>query len=624
MSKRKKHRYAKDALQLSPEGCIDILKALPDIIYKIDPDEFFTFINDSVRRLGYKPEELIGEHFSKIVHPDDVKSFSKTVVLPKYKGKITGDEKTPKLFDERRTGKRKTKNLEIRLIQKNWKVRKENTKEIIGTVITFGDVSSTGHYDTDVHRKDKKFLGTLGIIRNITERKWAEESLKAFEGRYRNLVELAPVAILAINLKGIVTSCNKTFSDLTGFTRTEVLGRHFLKLPFLNSKDKAKYHRVFTSISRCKVPKHFEVTWIHKDGTTHFLEINAGITKEGNKISGIQIIGVDITERKRTEEKLNYQADMLKNVSDAIISTNLAFDILTWNKAAENMYGWKVNEVLGKPINQVTQIEFPCLQGNEVFKEFFKKGYWKGEVIQKCKDGTFINVIASVSLLKDNEENPVGVVAVSHDITERKRAEENLHQSLNKLRKLLEETVNALASAVGKRDPYTASHQQRVTKLACAIAEELKLPKTQIDGINIAGLLHDIGKIALPAEILSKPTRLIDAEFTIVKTHPVVGYDILKTIEFPWPIADIVLQHHEWLNGSGYPQGLKNEEILLEAKILGVADIVEAMSSHRPYRPARGLDVTLEQISKNKGVLYDPKVVDVCLKLFSEKGFKFE
>jgi HD-GYP domain-containing protein (c-di-GMP phosphodiesterase class II) len=117
---------------------------------------------------------------------------------------------------------------------------------------------------------------------------------------------------------------------------------------------------------------------------------------------------------------------------------------------------------------------------------------------------------------------------------------------------------------------------------------------------------------------------LIDAEFTIVKTHPVVGYDILKTIEFPWPIADIVLQHHEWLNGSGYPQGLKNEEILLEAKILGVADIVEAMSSHRPYRPARGLDVTLEQISKNKGVLYDPKVVDVCLKLFSEKGFKFE
>jgi putative nucleotidyltransferase with HDIG domain len=210
------------------------------------------------------------------------------------------------------------------------------------------------------------------------------------------------------------------------------------------------------------------------------------------------------------------------------------------------------------------------------------------------------------------------------DITERKRAEEELRQSYVQLQRTLEGTVNALVSTIEIRDPYTAGHQRQVTQLACAIAEEMGFPEEQIEGLRMAGLIHDIGKISIPAEILSKPVQLNELEWGMIKAHPQVGYDILKTTDFPWPVAQIVLQHHERMDGSGYPRGLSGEEIILEARILGVADVVEAMASFRPYRPARGIDEALEEISQNRGVLYDSQVVDACLKLFAETGFTFE
>ncbi|MDP8269602.1 MAG: tetratricopeptide repeat protein [Candidatus Tenebribacter davisii] len=210
------------------------------------------------------------------------------------------------------------------------------------------------------------------------------------------------------------------------------------------------------------------------------------------------------------------------------------------------------------------------------------------------------------------------------EVTERKRVEIQLNDSFLRLKKAIEETISAFISAVEIRDPYTAGHQLRVAKLSCEIANGMKLSKMQLDAIRIAAILHDIGKIYIPNEILSKPSKLTETEFSVIKNHPLAGYDILKTIDFQMPIAKIVYQHHEKINGSGYPQGLIGNEIMLEARIVNVADVVDAMISHRPYRSSHGIDEALDEIKTNAGILYDPEVVDVCLDLFNEKGFQFE
>lgn len=216
-----------------------------------------------------------------------------------------------------------------------------------------------------------------------------------------------------------------------------------------------------------------------------------------------------------------------------------------------------------------------------------------------------------------------GIVAL-HTRTARQRAEVEVKKNLNKLKQTLGAIIQVLEKTVEVRDPYTAGHQRRVAELARSISAEMGFSQDRIDGIRIAGIIHDIGKIYVPAEILSKPRRLTTYEFNLVKTHSQVGYDILKTIDFPWPVARIVLQHHERLNGSGYPNKLMHDNILIEARILGVSDVVEAMASHRPYRPALGLDAALKEVSDHKGSLYDPEVVEICTRLFREKLFDFE
>jgi HD-GYP domain-containing protein (c-di-GMP phosphodiesterase class II) len=202
------------------------------------------------------------------------------------------------------------------------------------------------------------------------------------------------------------------------------------------------------------------------------------------------------------------------------------------------------------------------------------------------------------------------------------RTHEAQEKSAELLSQGLEKTVLVIATMVEMRDPYTSGHQQRVADLAVAIATDMGLPEQQIRGIHLAGVIHDLGKIQVPAEILSKPGRLNEAEFALIKAHPQTGYEVLKDIQFPWPIAQIVLQHHERLDGSGYPQGLKGDQIMLEARILIVADVVEAMSSHRPYRPGLGLPQALEELRRNRGRFYDPAVVDACLKLFEERRYQ--
>jgi len=250
-------------------------------------------------------------------------------------------------------------------------------------------------------------------------------------------------------------------------------------------------------------------------------------------------------------------------------------------------------------------------------------GHYCIPVLSDGKAVGVINLYVREGHRRDEKEEDFlrAIANVVSGIIERKLVEEKLQNALNKVRESVEQTIKLVSSLVDARDPYTAGHQQRVAELACAMAQEMGLSAEQIEVIRIAGLIHDLGKIFVPAEILSKPGRLTEIEFSLVKMHAQVGYELLKTVELPPMVAQIVLHHHERMDGSGYPSGLTGEAIPLEARILAVADVVEAISSHRPYRPALGIDKALEEISQKRGILYDYKVVDACLKHF-EKGFK--
>jgi len=312
----------------------------------------------------------------------------------------------------------------------------------------------------------------------------------------------------------------------------------------------------------------------------------------------------------KLREREEWLSALLKSIGDGVIATDRSGLITFMNPLAEKLTGWRQEEALKMPFR-------------DVFRTVVSGDGEEPEIVLWAKDGGKFPIEETDMPMSEGHRNASGHVLVFRDITTRVRTEKELKESWQRLHEALEGTIQAMALTIEIRDPYTAGHQRRVSKLSCAIARELGMSETQIEGLRVAGDIHDIGKIYVPAEILSKPGQITAIEYGIIKTHPQVGYDILKTIKFPWPVAQIVLQHHERLDGSGYPLGLVGDQILRESRILTVSDIVEAMSSHRPYRPARGIDEALGEVTKNKGSFYDSEVVDVCVRLFRENQFQF-
>lgn len=288
----------------------------------------------------------------------------------------------------------------------------------------------------------------------------------------------------------------------------------------------------------------------------------------------------------------------------------------------------------GSQIGEAIKGDKPFICNIETHPTFFpwrdealRRGYASALVIPLALGPEHTGILAIYSGSKDafSDEETAFLVEVAGDIAiglKGLRLERQLKDSLEKLQKALNAIVTSVARLCELRDPYTAGHQSRVAQLSRAIAQELGLPEEMCHGVYIAGLVHDIGKIAVPMDILAKPGRLSEYEFNIIKTHTTTGFDLLKDVELPWPVAEVALQHHERIDGSGYPQGLKGDATILEARVLAVADVVEAMSSHRPYRPALGIEKALEEIQSHRGKLYDPDVVDACLRVF-QKGFTF-
>jgi PAS domain S-box-containing protein/putative nucleotidyltransferase with HDIG domain len=330
---------------------------------------------------------------------------------------------------------------------------------------------------------------------------------------------------------------------------------------------------------------------------------------------GVLILSLDITEHKQIEKLL------LKIINSSPVGIYIIQDrgFKLVNSTFQKSVGYTESELLDiDPFDIVHHKDREMVRENAA-KMLKKERISPYEYRYLCKSGESRWVAEQLTSIQFQGKR--ATLGNFMDVTERKLAEEKLEQSYERLQRAMDGAIQAIAAIVETRDPYTSGHQQRVARLASAIAEEMGLPKEQIETIRISGILHDIGKIYVPAEIMSKPGRLSDSEMNMVKAHPQVGRDILKTLELPWLICPMVLQHHERMDGSGYPKGLSGESIALEARILAVADVVEAMASHRPYRPALGIEKALEEISQNRGLLYDFQVVDACIKLFSEKEF---
>jgi len=516
----------------------------------------------------------------------------------------------------------------------------------------------------------------LILANDITEHKQAEKDLAESEEKYRTVFENTGTATAIIEEDMTLSTVNARFEKLIGYSKEEIENKlkwtdYVLKEDLERMK---KYHIARREAGE-KPPTKYEFRLKDKKGSIKSILLKIGMISNTKKsVASL----TDITELKQGEERIKHlnlviravrnvnqliikekdRERLLKGICNNLIKTRGYYHSLIVLLDEEGKIDTYAEAGLGKDFlpmlkrlkkGELTVFGQLALKQEEVvIIKDPASACLDCPLVQACSEqGSVMTVrlehdgkicgIMSVSIpahfVTDKEEQALfkevaGDVALGlHSIKMEKKLDKQTHdlqQNYQKTKRAMDATIETMSKIVEAKDPYTAGHQQRVSQLATVIAKELNFSEDKIEGIRIASLIHDIGKIGLPTEILSKPTKLSDIEFSLIKEHPQIGYNILKSIDFYYPVAKIVLQHHERLDGSGYPNHLKGDKIFLEAKIIGIADVVEAMSSHRPYRPALGVDKALEEISQNRGILYDPKVVDICLNLFKEKGFKFE
>jgi PAS domain S-box-containing protein/putative nucleotidyltransferase with HDIG domain len=500
----------------------------------------------------------------------------------------------------------------------------------------------------------------------------AEAALKDSEAKYRRLMETANDAILITDADtGVIVEANRKAQDLLGLPKDKIIGMHQSQL---HPPGEADWYQALLRDHAKTGGSTNDRSVVHSDGHLIPVEISAAITQVRGK-NLVEGIFRDITQRRQAAEKINDLNILLKAVKhinegllriksepelfqytcDVLLRVPYIkfswiglvqpdnFEIKPVAKAGvEKGYldiitvRWDDSEYgdgpTGEAIKTVKPFVRKCietdLEPNPWRQEALSRGYKSSITLPLIHAGEVIGVLKSYAGVVDafGKEEVEFLNQVAGDIAvgiRSLRLEQELIQSLIKLQVVMFQTVESIASMAEIRDPYTAGHQRGVTRLACTLAREMGLADDRIEGIRVAGFLHDIGKIVIPAEILNKPGKLSEYELNLIKTHSQVGHDILLKIDFPWPVAQIVLQHHERLDGSGYPLGLTGSAILLEARILAVADVMEAMAAYRPYRPGLGVDKALEEITRNQGILYDPQVVEACVQLFTKHGFQF-
>ncbi len=461
----------------------------------------------------------------------------------------------------------------------------------------------------------------------IAERKIAEGALRESEERHREMVEKSTDAIISINEKAKIMQWNQAATDLFGHDKGSVIGKSIdILIPAKYKQPHKKgLNRIIETGKSEILGKVMELEGLHKEGKSVHIELSLSGLKKGASWIFTGIIR-ETTERRKALKALRDSEERYRSLfedsRDAIMIWTPEDKILGANQSALETFGYTIEEMIGLDVSQIFSNQ---TEQSRFKEELIQKGAVRGyEVAMQRKDNSVMDTLLTSTVRLDKKGNILGYQGILRDITLQKLSEKKLQNTLDTLRKAMGATIQAMSLMVESRDPYTAGHQHRVSDLSRTIATELSLPADQIDGIRFSAMIHDLGKMAVPAEILTKPGKLSKKEFEIIKDHAQTGYDILKGIEFPWPVAQTVLEHHEKLDGSGYPQGLSGEEISLEARILCVADVVEAMASHRPYRPSLGIEKALEEISAKRGTAFDSDVVDACIKIFRDKQYQLK
>ncbi|HPR15331.1 MAG TPA: PAS domain S-box protein [Smithella sp.] len=592
ITERKK---AEEALRKSEELHIKLVNAIPDVVVRTDLAGNILFANENALRIGgYSKDEFLGQNLLNFVAPEDRERVIRNLHLM----------------------------LESRLGPREYHLMTRDGRKILFEIN--GDV---------LRKEDGTPFAVVNVCRNITERKQIEKALREKDERLRGITENLPGVIFQFyatqNGKYGITYLSEPideFAKILSKFDTDHLDTVFPEfLSRIHEDDRERFLSSITQAAQTASRWNFEGRVAIQSGKIIWFQGLSVPTRLPDRVIFDGIL-LNISERKLAEE-LSHKSEekfykIFMTTPDCIAIARLHDGlIIDVNQGFEKIVGWKREQVIGTksfepPMNiWLDKTERKAMiadlkTGRDILDREFK--------FRRREGSERFGIYSARAITIDEQEC---VIFILQDITDRKLMDIELKRTLESLRKSVGTTIQVMVSAIEMRDPYTAGHQLRVTDIARAIAAEMRLSQDKIDGLRMAGVIHDIGKLSVPAEILAKPTRLTKLEYSLIQEHSRSGYEILKNVESSWPLAEIVYQHHERMDGSGYPRNLKGNDILIEARILAVADVVESMASHRPYRASLGIEAALEEIEKNKGILYDEHVADVCLILFRHKGF---
>ncbi len=478
-------------------------------------------------------------------------------------------------------------------------------------------------YASVLRDQDGKLVRMLGSHIDITDRKQEEEAARESRMLYETAFHSSPVGIALLTTDGRYVDVNERYAAMLGYAPADLIGHTSVELGIVTEKLREQRLREFDLHGDPSHPGEVEMR--HRNGgvvTVLFSTIVLQLSSGPHRLSTV----IDITSRKHSELALAHSEQRFRAIIEQSITgvgiVDQAGRLGYANPRLAAILGYDTNTALiGRPL-----LDFIAPQDHAAASTIVRSAATgepavsRHQLLAVRQDGSHV-LLGTHGVAGTYEDAPAFILS-AQDITELRRAELAVERTVEQLQRTVQSTIEVVSAMGAVRDPYTHGHERRVGEIAAAIAGQMGLSKEQVQGVRVAGYLHDVGKIAVPVEVLAKPTRLSEAEFSLVKEHAHQGYEILRSMDFPWPVAEVARQHHERLDGSGYPRNLKGDAIILEARIIAVADTVEAMATDRPYRPGLGLDMALDEIARGNGRLYDPVVAGACLELFRVRGYQ--